>query len=231
MLRHDVWCQGEAALVLDATTLCTAEAPRSAWITLKCRHLKHLGWSGHPKPKQHPHFEKSFWGRLLISFGHFWLGSFVFLNMRKVFTSADSGVEWWPQVVNSSWAAEQRWAAQKFRGQLRRVEWLPLRQWELMDMEADAAKMGRANKSSCWSCFFHAALLTQMTRRPPVGCQQPGASGADSEIGWGGTPAKRGTKLVLCGFELPLLIWRWSTPTKIVGMILRSCFWGQVTNL
>ncbi|CAL1136278.1 unnamed protein product [Cladocopium goreaui] len=40
----DLAVQGEAVLVLDATTLSTAEAPRSAWITLKCRHLKHLGW-------------------------------------------------------------------------------------------------------------------------------------------------------------------------------------------
>eukprot|EP00434_Breviolum_minutum_P007012 symbB.v1.2.006186.t1/scaffold367.1/size382069/19 len=34
----------DMTLVLDPSTSSMAEAPRNAWITLKCRHLKELGW-------------------------------------------------------------------------------------------------------------------------------------------------------------------------------------------
>ncbi|CAK8995188.1 unnamed protein product, partial [Durusdinium trenchii] len=39
----DLAIEGQRALVLDSVTRATAEAPWSPWITLKCRHLRHLG--------------------------------------------------------------------------------------------------------------------------------------------------------------------------------------------
>eukprot|EP00913_Durusdinium_trenchii_P023231 g21809.t1 len=46
----DLAIEGQRALVLDSVTRATAEAPWSPWITLKCRHLRHLGWEVHWLP-------------------------------------------------------------------------------------------------------------------------------------------------------------------------------------